>query len=472
MAFFKLNDLSIRNKLILMQVFTSLLVLSIVFGVFIITDMNSYKQRKVDSMINLSQVIASNSISAIQFQDAEAARDMLAELHKVSPDIIHAGIRDTSGKIFASYVKVGADTLTTPTFRGKHYVFGNRQLYISNPIVSNGENMGTVFLEVRLTELEQIIQFKLEITLLLLLMALVLSFLIALIVQSYISRRLLYLVKIIRDVRKTGDYPKPVVDNGKDELSELTREFSRLMQQIEQNQQRKDEFIGIASHELKTPLTSVKGYLELLSVRVEVQPDKQFVQKALQNVNKLESLIKDLLDVSKIQSGQLQLNFQLFNIDELLNETISSFQLVSSTHQIIRKDRLDNEMIFADRQRIEQVLVNLLSNAIKYSPGESEVFVNARKEDNQLIIKVKDFGIGIPPEEQSNIFERFYRTKDLAIHISGFGLGLYICRDIINRHHGKIWVETEEKGSAFYFSLPLEIPVVNEKTLNNTTKMK
>jgi signal transduction histidine kinase len=196
------------------------------------------------------------------------------------------------------------------------------------------------------------------------------------------------------------------------------------------------------------------------------------VQKALQNVNKLESLIRDLLDVSKIQSGQLQLNFQLFNIDELLDETISSFQLVSSTHQIIRKDRLNNEMIFADRQRIEQVLVNLLSNAIKYSPGESEVFVNAKKENNQLIIKVRDFGIGIPPEEQSNIFERFYRMKDLAIHISGFGLGLYICRDIITRHHGKIWVETEEKGSAFYFSLPLEIPVTNEKALSNTTKLK
>ena len=244
------------------------------------------------------------------------------------------------------------------------------------------------------------------------------------------------------------------------------------MKQIEQNQRRKDEFIGIASHELKTPLTSVKGYLELLAAKEDQQPNKQFVQKALQNVNKLESLIKDLLDVSKIQSGQLQLNFQLFNIDELLDETISSFQLVSSTHQIIRKDRLNNEMIFADRQRIEQVLVNLLSNAIKYSPGESEVFVNAKKENNQLIIKVRDFGIGIPQEEQSNIFERFYRMKDLAIHISGFGLGLYICRDIINRHHGKIWVETEEKGSAFYFSLPLQIPVSNEKTLNNTTNMK
>lgn len=472
MAFFKLNDLSIRNKLILMQVFTSLLVLSIVFGVFIITDINSYKQRKVDSMMNLLQVIASNSISALQFQDAEAARDMLAELHKVTPDIIHAGIRDGSGKIFASYVKVGADTLAMPPVQGQHYIFSKRQLYVTNPIVSNGENMGTVFLEVRLTELEQIVQFKFEITILLLLMALVLSFLIALLVQSYISKRLLQLVKTIKNVRKTGDYPKPVIDNGKDELSELSREFNRLMQQIEQNQRRKDEFIGVASHELKTPLTSVKGYLQLLGVKEDQQPNKQFVQKALQNVNKLESLIKDLLDVSKIQSGQLQLNFQLFNIDELLDETISSFQLVSSTHQIIRKDRLDNEMIFADRQRIEQVLVNLLSNAIKYSPGESEVLVNAKKEDNQLIIKVRDFGIGVPPEEQANIFERFYRTKGLAIHISGFGLGLYICRDIINRHHGKIWVETEGKGSAFYFSLPLQIPVSNEKTLNNTTNRK
>jgi signal transduction histidine kinase len=122
---------------------------------------------------------------------------------------------------------------------------------------------------------------------------------------------------------------------------------------------------------------------------------------------------------------------------------------------IAREGYLCNEKITADRQRIEQVLTNLLSNAIKYSPGESRVLVSCKKTDAELIIKVRDYGLGIPRDEHLNIFERFYRTGELSKNISGFGLGLYICRDIIRRHNGRIWVETEEKGSAFYFSLPL-----------------
>jgi signal transduction histidine kinase len=101
------------------------------------------------------------------------------------------------------------------------------------------------------------------------------------------------------------------------------------------------------------------------------------------------------------------------------------------------------------------VLTNLLSNAVKYSPGQNKVIVYSTKTNDEVIIKIRDFGMGVPKEEQEYIFERFYRTKDIPITITGFGLGLYICRDIIERHKGKIWVETEEKGSTFYFSLPL-----------------
>jgi signal transduction histidine kinase len=282
------------------------------------------------------------------------------------------------------------------------------------------------------------------------------SFLIAILVQFYISRRLLYLVNIMKQVNRTGDYnTPPIADEGKDEISILIQVFNNLMQQVKENQTRKDEFIGIASHELKTPLTSVKGYLDLLNKIEDKQPNKQFAQKALENVYKLERLVKDLLDVSKIQSGQLQLNTKEFNIDELIGETIASIQIVSATHKINRENTSGDLVISADRQRIEQVLLNLLSNAIKYSPGETEVMISSEKTGSDLIIRVRDFGIGIPKEELPEIFERFYRTKDISVYISGFGLGLYICRNIILRHNGKIWAERENKGSSFYFSLPL-----------------
>jgi signal transduction histidine kinase len=453
----KLNDISIRNKLILMQVFTSVIVFGIVFGVFIITDVNSYKQRKVDSMISLAKVLGTNSISSIQFQDPEAARVMLEELRTVSPEIVHAEITNKEGQVFASYSKPGTNTFTIPAvLHGKHYAFTDQQLFVSNPIVSNKEVIGTVYLEVQLTELQQIIQYKYELAFILLLVALVFSFLIAVLVQGYLSTRLLKLVNAVIKIRKTGEITKAVEDKGRDEIATLIQAFNKMMEEIEESQKKKDEFIGIASHELKTPLTSIKGYVEMLDMMEQEQPKKQFVQKTLGNINKLERLVKDLLDVSKIQSGQLQLEMKEFDMDELLNETMNASQMVSETHKIIRKGALLNEMVYGDRQRIEQVLLNLLSNAIKYSPGENTVIVETEKTEKELIIKIRDYGIGVAPEEQTNIFERFYRSNTVAVHISGFGLGLYICRDIINRHYGRIWVESNGKGSVFNFSLPLK----------------
>ncbi len=453
----KFNDISIRNKLILMQVFTSVVVFGIVFGVFIITDVNSYKQRKVDSMISLAQVLGTNSISSIEFQDPEAARAMLEELRTVAPEIVHAEIRNKEGQLFAGYSQTDSETSGIPAMlHRKPYTFTDEQLFVSNPIVSNNEVIGKVYLKVQLRELQQIKQYKYGLAFILLLVALVFSFVIAVLVQGYLSTRLLKLVNAVRKIRKTGEITKAVEDKGRDEIATLIQAFNKMMEEIEESQKKKDEFIGIASHELKTPLTSIKGYVEMLDLLEQEQPKKKFVKKALENINKLERLVKDLLDVSKIQSGQLQLEMREFDIDELLNETINASQMVSETHQIIRQGVPVNEKIYGDRRRIEQVLLNLLSNAIKYSPGENTVIIDTEKSEKELIIKITDKGIGVAHEEQTNIFERFYRSNTVGVHISGFGLGLYICRDIINRHYGRIWVQSDGKGSVFNFSLPLK----------------
>jgi signal transduction histidine kinase len=267
----------------------------------------------------------------------------------------------------------------------------------------------------------------------------------------------------MKQVSKTGKLDTLEPDNGKDEISILNKSFNKLMLQIKENQEKKDEFIGIASHELKTPLTTIKGYMDLLSMTEETQPQKLYVQKAQDSLKKLENLIKDLLDVSKIQSGQLELNITQFDIDSLLNETIAAMQLVTPTHHIVRKGETGHQLIYADRQRIEQVLVNLLSNAIKYSPGAKEVLVYSQITETELIINIEDFGSGVPVEEQINIFERFYRAKEHSVHVSGFGLGLYICSDIIKRHNGCIGVKSVDKGSVFYFSLPLNHSTTDNK---------
>ncbi|MEP7236607.1 MAG: ATP-binding protein [Ferruginibacter sp.] len=447
-----------------MQVFTSVIVLAIVFMVYIYTDIRDYKERKAKNVTSLAHVVGMNSVSTILFQDNESAKAILTELKDVAPEIIRADILDKNNNFFAVYVRPGTGSLDTALIKDqKGTLFTDSLLFVGDNIVNNNEFIGRVSLVVELSELKAIKKAKFEMAAILLVAALCISFLIALAVQPYISKRLLYLVNAIKQVSKTQNYNITITDNGKDEISILVKTFNNLMKAVNESQKKKDEFIGIASHELKTPLTSIKGYLDLLNVMEDEEPHKQCVHKALEGTHKLEKLIKDLLDVSKIQSGQLQLNIKEFNIDELLDETIATIQMFSQTHTIIREGQHTNQMIFADREKIEQVLINLLSNAVKYSAAENKVVVSAENNGTALTIKIRDYGIGVPEDELNEIFGRFYRTKNSSVHISGLGLGLYICRDIVLRHKGNIWVERENKGSSFYFSLPLDI---NKESIN------
>jgi signal transduction histidine kinase len=448
-----------------MQVFTSVIVLGLCFAAFVVSHIRDYKQRKVNSIMSLAQVISSSSESEIQFQDNDAAKETLAALQKIAPEVIDGAILDKEGNVFSYYTKPGQDSFhfSPRAAAAKMFEFTDSSLLVFSPVINNKDTLGTICLRTELNELETIKASQYNIAFVLLVVGLALSFLIAFIVQRYISRRLLNLVAVMKQVSETGDYKRHVYDNDKDEISTLSHVFNEMMEQIAISQQKKDEFIGIASHELKTPLTSIKAYIQVLDTIENKEPNKEYVKKALESVNRLQQLIYDLLDVSKIQSGQLHLTVTEFDIDTLIDESIAAFQIVAGDHAITRKGSKINEMMAADRQRIEQVLTNLLSNATKYSPDEKEVIVFTEKKKKELIVSIRDFGIGIPKEEQNKVFERFYRTKRNSILISGFGLGLYICRDIIKRHNGKIWVESEEKGTSFHFSLPLK----KELTIEN-----
>lgn len=439
-----------------MQVFTSVLVFIVFFTVYVVTDLKTYKARKEKNMVSLAKVLATNSSSAIDFDDAETARSILLDLKNGAPDVVHAVTTNGTGNIFASYARDGSLEFTMPPqLQTKTSFFTKDNLFVSQNILLDQTVVGRVMLEIDLSELEGIKKSKFRLAIILLLVAVAFSVIVAYVIQFYISRRLLRLSSTMDQVSRTVDYNKTLTDDGKDEIGTLIRVFNNLMNEIKLHQQRKDEFIGVASHELKTPLTTIKGYLDLLNNIEDKQPNKQFVQKSLSNVNKLESLIKDLLDVSNIQSGHLKLSKQEFNIDVLIDESIAAMQMVSETHDIVREGTLSGALVTADRLRIEQVLTNLLSNAMKYSPGENKVILSSLLENGEVIVRIRDYGMGVPDSERTQIFERFYRTKDMKITITGFGLGLYICRDIIRRHGGKIWIEAEDKGSSFYFSLPL-----------------
>ena len=221
---------------------------------------------------------------------------------------------------------------------------------------------------------------------------------------------------------------------------------------------RKDEFISLASHELKTPLTSLKGFTYLLTRHLRQQNDQNalyFLLRMDSQINKLTRLVNDLLDVSRLQTGKMLYRKEVFALHELVKEIVENVQGTTQTHSLI-VEPLPVVHIEADRDRIGQVLVNLLSNAIKYSPLANKVTVRMAIDGDYVTVSVQDFGPGIAPEHHQQIFERFYQVSPTTQHnYPGLGIGLYISNQIIKEHQGKLWLESEPgQGATFHFSLP------------------
>ncbi len=225
-------------------------------------------------------------------------------------------------------------------------------------------------------------------------------------------------------------------------------------------EQRKDEFISMASHELKTPITSLKGFLSLLQHRLTLHKDEKalhYLSRIDMQVNKLIKLINNMLDVSRMQIGQLVYQEEYFDMDALVQEIVENVQRTTSTHRLLLEGQVQTR-VFGDRDRIGQVLVHLLNNAIKYSPRANTVLVRVTKDSRQVIISVQDFGIGIAKEHQHKIFERFYRVTDpVEKTYPGMGMGLYVSCEIVKRHGGQLRVESKKgEGATFHCTLPLQ----------------
>lgn len=236
----------------------------------------------------------------------------------------------------------------------------------------------------------------------------------------------------------------------------INREAQLLQSRLMNDKQ--DEFLSMASHELRTPLTSMKGYLQMMLKTAGESGDKNsaiFLARAMASSNKLEKLIADLLDVSKLKANRMEYFMEPFDIGGLLQECVENLQQTTPGHRLNIVETLQ-QVCVADRLRVEQVIVNLLSNAIKYSPDAAEVQAGIRLEKNEIIMYVRDFGIGIAPEDQPNLFQRFYRVEANA-RFQGLGIGLFLSKQIVERHHGRIWAESSPgRGSCFYFTLPLQ----------------
>ncbi|HEX6977047.1 MAG TPA: PAS domain-containing sensor histidine kinase [Patescibacteria group bacterium] len=221
-------------------------------------------------------------------------------------------------------------------------------------------------------------------------------------------------------------------------------------------EQMKEEFLSFVAHELKTPVTVMKLASQNVFLKLKKQNASDGLLKRIRDIDnetdRLTGLINDILDVTRLESGKIRFNVTFFDLTELLTETVEGLR--SLARQKIKLSKKRKVMVRGDRGRIKQVLINLLSNSIKYSKQNGEIIINSSKGKRFVTVSIKDEGSGIPKEKLSNLFKRFYQIEKGSAR--GLGLGLYISKEIIDRHDCKIWVESRKgKGSIFYFTLPL-----------------
>lgn len=227
-----------------------------------------------------------------------------------------------------------------------------------------------------------------------------------------------------------------------------------------QVEKQKDDFVAMASHELRTPVATIKAFAQILQRHLEKSTDeevKKYVSKMNIQLKRLNNLVDELLDATRIGAGLLDLHKEKFDLEKLVRDLAEDFRNISDKHAIIVRGGL-RKKVPADRDRIGQVLLNFLSNAVKYSPKSKKIIVTIKESDGNALVSVRDYGIGIRPEDQEKVFDRFFRVNNKrGERFPGLGLGLNISAEIIKRHEGKIGVKSASgKGSVFFFSLPLK----------------
>jgi histidine kinase len=249
-----------------------------------------------------------------------------------------------------------------------------------------------------------------------------------------------------------------VQSNQLDELDQLGLTFNQMADKLEKIESMRLQLIGDVTHELRTPLTAIKGYMEALIDGV-LPGTPETYQQVYSEADRLQRLVNDLQELSRVEAGAYQINLESLSPANLIGTVITHLNRQFEEKGILLEEKLDANLpnVFADKDRILQVLTNLIGNALQYTAAGGKVVISATGVKSEILISISDSGIGISPDNLSLIFNRFYRTdKSRARASGGSGIGLTIAQALVKAHHGRIWAESpgEGKGSTFTFSLP------------------
>ena len=495
---------SITTKLTTMNVLVSGAALLLACAAFITYDLVSFRDGMVHNLSIQAQVAGTNSVSALLFSDPHSAENTLSAL-KVAPDIVSAGIYTLDGRTFAIYQRdLGTQDFELPSIpvgQTEAHWFKDRQLILVHMIVFQGKPTGVVYIRSDLQEMTRRFKRYAGIAAIVLLVSLIAALLVASVFQRAVAEPIVHLAEISRIVSRDKNYSMRATPTGNhDEPDLLIGAFNEMLGQIQEREgalrkvhaqlekrveartaelaaanktlalqnreveratRLKSKFLASMSHELRTPLNAIVGFSDLLAEQTAGQlndKQKRFVNHIKQGSSHLLQLINDILDLSKIEAGQLELHCEDFHVAETLPEVLSTIRPLAMAKNIrVEQDLETISPIFADRVRFKQILYNLLSNAVKFTPRGGRIDIHCLEIKNFVRISVTDTGIGIRPEDQGVVFEEFRQVEGNAGAPSeGTGLGLAITKRLVEQQGGKISLESEAgKGSRFTFTLPI-----------------
>src|ERR1700719_385180 len=501
---FNIQNYSISKKLTWMNMLVSAAALLLACGGFCAYDLYSFRDALVRNVSIQAQIIGDNTTSALLFDDPHSAQKTLSALN-ANRHLMYAQIYTHDGQPFAAYWREGpGQPLPLPVIpwgQTQIYWFRNGHLGLARSIIFEGKPTGIVYISSDLGAMNDRLKSYAVIIVVVFLASLVGALLISRISQRVISEPVMQLAQTVRIVSQEKNYSlRATTNQNRDEVSTLIESVNEMLEQIQQRDgalqrarseleqrvrerttqlavankeldlrnreveratQMKSKFLASMSHELRTPLNAIVGFSDLLAEGTPGQlndKQKRFVNHIKQGSTHLLQLINDILDLSKIEAGQLELRTEEFLVRDALPEVLSTIQPLAMTKNIRVEQKVESKSVVkADRVRFKQILYNLLSNAVKFTPKDGRIDIDCVEKGSEVCISVTDTGIGIRAEDQAVVFEEFRQVggnTDTANE--GTGLGLAITKRLVEQQGGKISLESEPgKGSRFIFTLPM-----------------
>jgi signal transduction histidine kinase/DNA-binding response OmpR family regulator len=503
------KEKSISRKLTLMNMLVSGAALLLACSAFIAYEMLTFRSALVANLSTQAQIIGSNSVSALIFNDPQSAENTLAAL-RGARHVLSAGISSADGKLFASYSRDAGGRMPEipqlPPGEVETHWFKADEVVLVRSVMFEGKPSGTVYIRSDLEELDNRLQRYLGIAGVVLAVCLGAALLISAVFRRAVADPIIRLAEAARAVSREKNYSVRSSRTGvSGELAILVDAFNEMLVQIQENEKAlrearddlelrvrertaelerakgeveahslsilhakeeleraskfKDQFLSTMSHELRTPLNAVLGFSELLTEE-RYGPLNERQQRYIKHIHTggkhLLSLINDILDLSKIEAGRLQLTIESVAMRTTFGEVLDTMRpLADKKSQMLLGEAPAGLSVRADHTRLKQILMNLMGNAIKFTPEGGEVQLLASRLDEGVRVEVRDTGPGIPTEEQERVFEAFYRMGNTDKKAEGTGLGLAITRRLVELHGGKLGIESKPgTGSCFFFTLP------------------